>query len=85
MVNPEGPRGIQEMVRVLREEIMVGFPDTPVFVQRGSPLGVDGQVAPGDQVIVRGGELLRGNEKVQAGGIFEEEDAPVRSAERRRN
>jgi multidrug efflux pump subunit AcrB len=41
-VYPADPRDIQEMVRVLREEIMVGFPDTPVFVQRGSLLNVDG-------------------------------------------
>ncbi len=42
VVYPADPRDIQEMVRVLREEIMVGFPDTPVFVQRGSLLNVDG-------------------------------------------
>ena len=30
------------MVRLLREEIMVGFPDTQVFTQRGSLLSVDG-------------------------------------------
>jgi hypothetical protein len=30
------------MVTVLRDEIMVGFPDTPVYVQRGSLLSVDG-------------------------------------------
>jgi hypothetical protein len=28
-----------------RDEIMVGFPDTPVFVQRGSLLSVDGNNA----------------------------------------
>ena len=42
VVYPSDPRDIQEMVRVLREEIMVGFPDTPVYVQRGSLLNVDG-------------------------------------------
>jgi multidrug efflux pump subunit AcrB len=42
VVYPEDPRDIQEMVRLLREEIMVGFPDTQVFVQRGSLLNVDG-------------------------------------------
>ncbi len=42
VVYPEDPRDIQEMVRVLREEIMVGLPDTPVFIQRGSLLSVDG-------------------------------------------
>jgi hypothetical protein len=30
-------------------------------------------VAPGDEVVVRGGEPLRGNEKVQVVGIFEED------------
>ena len=54
-------------------------------VADGDWIGVDGKLAPGDQVIVRGGELLRGNEKVQIVGIFEEEDPPVRSAERPRN
>jgi HAE1 family hydrophobic/amphiphilic exporter-1 len=42
VVYPEDPRDIQEMVRLLRDEIMVGFPDTQVFVQRGSLLNVDG-------------------------------------------
>jgi multidrug efflux pump subunit AcrB len=41
-VYPEDPRDIPEMVRLLREEIMVGFPDTQVFTQRGSLLSVDG-------------------------------------------
>ena len=45
VVYPEDPRDIQEMVRLLREEIMVGFPDTQVFVQRGSLLNVDGDNA----------------------------------------
>ncbi len=42
VVYPEDPRDIKEMVRVLRDEIMVGFPDTAVYVQRGSLLNVDG-------------------------------------------
>ena len=42
VVYPADPRDIQEMVRVLREEIMVGFPDTNVYIQRGSLLNVDG-------------------------------------------
>ncbi|HWJ04205.1 MAG TPA: efflux RND transporter permease subunit [Steroidobacteraceae bacterium] len=42
VVYPEDPRDIPEMVRLLREEIMVGFPDTQVFTQRGSLLSVDG-------------------------------------------
>jgi multidrug efflux pump subunit AcrB len=42
VIYPKDPRDIKEMVRVLRDEIMVGFPDTPVFVQRGSLLSVDG-------------------------------------------
>ncbi len=50
-------------------------------VADGDWIGVDGKLADGDQVIVRGGELLRGNDKVQIVGIFEDEDPPVRSAE----
>lgn len=42
VVYPEDPRDIPEMVRLLREEILVGFPDTQVFTQRGSLLSVDG-------------------------------------------
>ena len=42
VIYPKDPRDIKEMVRVLRDEIMVGFPDTPVYVQRGSLLSVDG-------------------------------------------
>jgi multidrug efflux pump subunit AcrB len=44
-VYPEDPRDIQEMVKLLRDEIMVGLPDTQVFVQRGSLLTVDGDNA----------------------------------------
>jgi HAE1 family hydrophobic/amphiphilic exporter-1 len=42
VVYPEDPRDIPETVRLLREEIFVGFPDTQVYVQRGSLLNVDG-------------------------------------------
>jgi multidrug efflux pump subunit AcrB len=42
VVYPEDPRDIPEMVRLLREEILVGFPDTQVFTQRGSLLNVEG-------------------------------------------
>jgi multidrug efflux pump subunit AcrB len=42
VIYPADPRDIQEMIRVMREEILVGFPDTPVFIQRGSLLNVDG-------------------------------------------
>jgi multidrug efflux pump subunit AcrB len=42
VVYPKDPRDIKQMVKVLREEIMVDLPDTPVFVQRGSLLNVDG-------------------------------------------
>lgn len=66
--------GSQQAERV---EVKAGVAD-------GDWIGIDGKVAPGDQVIVRGGELLRGNEKVQVVGIFEDEDPPVRSAERPR-
>jgi hydrophobic/amphiphilic exporter-1 (mainly G- bacteria), HAE1 family len=42
VVYPQDPRDIPEMVRLLREEILVGLPDTQVFTQRGSLLNVDG-------------------------------------------
>jgi hypothetical protein len=42
-------------------------------VADGDWIGIEGKVAPGDEVVVRGGELLRGNEKVQVVGIFEED------------
>jgi RND family efflux transporter MFP subunit len=42
-------------------------------VADGSWIAVDGALKSGDQVIVRGGELLRGNELVQVVGILEEE------------
>jgi multidrug efflux pump subunit AcrB len=57
VVYPRDPRDIQEMVRVLREEIMVGFPDTPVFVQRGSLLNVDGDNAREIRMDFQGADL----------------------------
>ena len=39
----------------------------------GEWIAVEGKLADGDQVIVRGAELLRGNEKVQVVGVFEEQ------------
>jgi hypothetical protein len=42
-------------------------------VADGDWIGIEGKVAPGHEVVVRGGELLRGNEKVQVVGIFEED------------
>ncbi len=57
VVYPADPRDIQEMVRVLREEIMVGFPDTPVFVQRGSLLNVDGDNARELRLDFQGADL----------------------------
>jgi multidrug efflux pump subunit AcrB len=58
VVYPADPRDIQEMVRVLREEIMVGFPDTPVFVQRGSLLNVDGNNSRELRLDFQGAELV---------------------------
>ncbi len=57
VVYPEDPRDIQEMVRLLREEIMVGFPDTQVFVQRGSLLNVDGDNAREIRLDFQGADL----------------------------
>jgi RND family efflux transporter MFP subunit len=47
-------------------------------VADGDWIAVDGPLAAGDSIVVRGGELLRGNEKVQVVGVFEDEPAPVR-------
>lgn len=57
VVYPADPRDIQEMLRVLREEIMVGFPDTPVFVQRGSLLNVDGNNSRELRLDLQGADL----------------------------
>jgi RND family efflux transporter MFP subunit len=45
----------------------------------GEWIAVNGRLEDGDQVIVRGAELLRGNEKVQIVGVFEDQ-RPTRSA-----
>jgi multidrug efflux pump subunit AcrB len=58
VVYPEDPRDIQEMVRLLREEIMVGFPDTPVHTQRGSLLNVDGDNAREIRMDLQGADLV---------------------------
>jgi multidrug efflux pump subunit AcrB len=42
VVYPKDPRDIQEMVSLLRDDLLAGLPDTPVFSQRGSLLNVDG-------------------------------------------
>ncbi len=56
-VYPENPRDIPEMVRLLRDEIFVGFPDTQVFVQRGSLLNVDGDNAREIRLDFQGADL----------------------------
>jgi multidrug efflux pump subunit AcrB len=58
VIYPEDPRDIQEMVRLLREEIMVGFPDTPVHTQRGSLLNVDGDNAREIRMDLQGADLV---------------------------
>jgi multidrug efflux pump subunit AcrB len=57
VVYPEDPRDIPEMVRLLREEILVGFPDTQVFTQRGSLLNVDGDNAREIRLDFQGADL----------------------------
>ena len=52
--------------RAERIEVEAGVAD-------GDWIGIDGDVQAGDQVIVRGAELLRGNEKLQIIGVFEEQ------------
>ena len=46
----------------------------------GDWIAVDGKLSAGDTVVVRGGELLRGSEKVQVVGVFEDETAGQRGA-----
>ncbi|HKY91285.1 MAG TPA: efflux RND transporter permease subunit [Nevskiaceae bacterium] len=43
VIYPKDPRQMKEMVRMLREEIMTGIPDTQIFVNRGSLLDVEGE------------------------------------------
>jgi RND family efflux transporter MFP subunit len=50
--------------RAERVDVKAGLAD-------GDWIGVEGKLAPGDEVVVRGGELLRGNEKLQVVGVFE--------------
>ncbi len=57
VVYPKDPREMDEMVRVLREEIMVGYPDTQVYVQRGSLLSIDGENQREVQLYFQGPEL----------------------------
>lgn len=57
VIYPKDPRDMDEMVRVLREEIMVGYPDTAIFVQRGSLLNVEGENQREVQLYFQGPEL----------------------------
>ncbi|HUS25204.1 MAG TPA: efflux RND transporter permease subunit [Candidatus Binatia bacterium] len=57
VVYPKDPRDIQEMVRVLREDIDKGFPDTAFFIQRGSLLSVDGSNSREIQLHFQGPDL----------------------------
>jgi multidrug efflux pump subunit AcrB len=70
VIYPADPRDIQETVRLMRDEIMVGFPDTPVFVQRGSLLSVDGNNAREIRVYFQGADL---SELMGAARIAEQE------------
>lgn len=42
-------------------------------VADGDWIAIDGQVAPGDSIVVRGAEGLRGNEKLDVVGVFQQE------------
>jgi RND family efflux transporter MFP subunit len=50
--------------RAERVDVKAGLAD-------GDWIGVEGKLNPGDDVVVRGGELLRGNEKLQVVGMLE--------------
>jgi len=58
VVYPRDPRRIQEMTELLRNELMVGFPDTQIFVQRGSLLNVDGDNAREIRLDFQGPDLV---------------------------
>lgn len=59
--------------------------DVKADVADGDWVAVDGRLSAGDRVVVRGGELLRGREKLQIVGVFEEQaPASSRTAERPR-
>lgn len=57
VVYPKDPRDIEKMVEVLRNDIMVGHPDTQVFVQRGSLLSVEGENQREVQLYFQGPDL----------------------------
>lgn len=57
VVYPKDPRDMDEMVRVLRDEIMTGYPDTSIFVQRGSLLSIDGDNQREVQLFFQGPDL----------------------------
>ena len=54
---PEDPHQMAQWVRLLREKILVGLPDTGVFVQRGSLLDVDGGNARNIELYFQGPDL----------------------------
>jgi len=60
-------------LRAERVDVKAGTAD-------GEWIAVDGKLAAGDEVVVRGGELLRGNEKVQIVGVFEDDSPQQRVA-----
>jgi RND family efflux transporter MFP subunit len=59
--------------RAERIEVRAGIAD-------GEWIAVDGPITDGDQVIVRGAELLRGDERVQVVGVYEDTARPPRVA-----
>jgi RND family efflux transporter MFP subunit len=64
---------VSDELRAERVDVKAGTAD-------GEWIAVDGKLAAGDQVVVRGGELLRGNEKVQIVGVFEDDSPQQRVA-----
>ncbi len=60
-------------LRAERVDVKAGLAD-------GDWIAVEGPLAAGERVVVRGGESLRGDEKVQIVGIFEDETRDRRAA-----
>jgi multidrug efflux pump subunit AcrA (membrane-fusion protein) len=56
--------------RAERVQVKAGVAD-------GDWIAVDGTLRPGDRIVVRGGETLRGKEKLDIVGVFEAETRSV--------
>jgi RND family efflux transporter MFP subunit len=70
------------VVRIDREERAERIP-VQAGVADGDWVAVDGTLKAGDRIVVRGGESLRGKEKLDVVGVFEEETKQVEAQARK--